>query len=82
MTATVRAVYMVIEDANDPDRRLFVPSKANLGPRIDGMSFRVELKLVDAAQRISGAFIQWEDGLVKTTADEAIRISSALSRCF
>ena len=31
MTATVRAVYMVIEDANEPDRRSFVPSRRNWG---------------------------------------------------
>ena len=72
MTAAVRAVYMVIEDADDPDRRLFVPSKTNLGPRIDGIAFRVGLKLVDGAKGISGTFIQWEDGCVKTTADEAM----------
>jgi hypothetical protein len=72
MTAAVRSVYMVIEDANDPKRRLFLPSKGNLGPPVEGLSFTVVSKTVSVAKQITGSFVVWDSETVVTTADEAL----------
>ena len=52
MTAHARSVYMVIEDAEDPGRRLFVPSKNNLGPPVEGLSFTINSKVVDVVREL------------------------------
>jgi len=58
-TAAPRAVWQVLEDPDDPGRRLMLPVKMNLA-RVDGLAFR----LTDEG-------LVWEDGRVTLSADEA-----------
>ena len=71
ITALARAIYVVIEDADDKERRLFLPTKWNLTKRQDGMAFRIGERKVDAAG-VTGSCVEWEDAGVVTTADEAL----------
>jgi hypothetical protein len=62
--AAARAAYVVSRDPDDPRRRLFLPVKNNLG--LDETGF---------AYRLGGGeppSVEWEDDLVRLTADEAI----------
>lgn len=38
----VRAAYIVAPDADDPDKKLFLPLKFNLGPRPSGLAYRMK----------------------------------------
>jgi hypothetical protein len=38
---TVRAAFVVAPDADDPDQKLFLPLKFNLGPRPNGLAYRL-----------------------------------------
>ena len=71
ITALARAIYVVIEDADDKERRLFLPTKWNLTKRQDGLAFRIGERKVDAAG-VTGSCVEWEDAGVATTADEAL----------
>ncbi len=62
--AAARAAYVVSRDPDDARRRLFLPVKNNLG--LDETGF---------AYRLGGGnppCVEWEDELVRLTADEAI----------
>lgn len=60
----VRAAHMFARDPNDPERRLFVGMKNNLGPEQKGLAYKLT-----ASGNL--AKIEWL-GQVDTTADEAI----------
>ena len=59
--AAARAAYLVVEDKEDPQRRLLLPMKNNLGEDRTGLAYR----LMDGR-------IEWEPGVVSTTADVAL----------
>lgn len=61
--ATARAVWFVAKDRGNPERRLFLPVKNNVGKDSNGMAFSI----VDEK-------VVWEPDPVKTTADEALSI--------
>jgi hypothetical protein len=46
--AAARAAFIVSRDPDDENRRLFVPSKNNLGPDRAGLAFRIETREVAA----------------------------------
>jgi AAA domain-containing protein/bifunctional DNA primase/polymerase-like protein len=71
MTAAVRSVYMVTEDADDSRQRLFLPSGGNLGPPVDGLSFTISSKVVDVSKGITGSHVVW-GASVTMSADEAL----------
>ncbi len=71
--AAARSAYLVIEDPDDADRRLFLPAKSNLGPKHRGLAFRVEQRLV--CGDIQASNIRWDTGLVTTSVDEALSAS-------
>jgi len=51
-TAAMRAAFVVVKDTKDPERRLFLPTKANLAPSgIGGLAYTIE-----------GVTVQSEDG--------------------
>jgi hypothetical protein len=72
--AAARAAFIVSRDPDDENRRLFVPSKNNLGPDRDGLAFRIETR--DVGRGIIAPAVSWDSEPVKRTADE---ILSAMS---
>jgi len=59
-TAAARAVWAVTKDADDPQRRLFLPAKLNLATDPDGLAYRIE-----------NGRVAWEPEPVKLHADDA-----------
>jgi putative DNA primase/helicase len=72
--AAARAAFIVSRDPDDENRRLFVPSKNNLGPDRDGLAFRIETR--EVGKGIVAPAVSWDSEPVKRTADE---ILSAMS---
>ncbi len=71
--AAPRAVYIIARDEEDKDRRLFLPAKTNIGKIRTGLSFRIKEKLYgDGPTFGSYPMIEWENGDVTMTADEAL----------
>jgi putative DNA primase/helicase len=70
ITAQARTVYVVTKDPDDPGKRLFLPSKGNLGPQKQGLRFHIEA--VPVRPGIEGTKVVWDAGDVKRTADEAL----------
>ncbi len=74
-TAHSRGVNIVAEDPDNPDHRLFLPSKTSLtkgGRKLPGLRFELDDKIVDAAKDIRGSFVKWLNSDVTVTADEAL----------
>ena len=71
--AAARAAYIVARDHDDNDRRLFLPTKNNVGPEGSGLAFRMGLQKVSDA--IFAPMILW-DGAVTITAEEALATST------
>ena len=74
--AAARAAYIVVRDPEDGDRRLFLPTKNNVGPEGSGLAFRVGLKGIGGD--IFAPMILWE-GAVTTTAEEALATKNGKS---
>ena len=70
--AAARAVWGVVKDKDDPQRRLFLPLKNNLGTDTGGFAYRVESFILEGTDPpIGTSHVMWEDELINTTADEA-----------
>ncbi len=68
-----RAAFLVARDPQDPNRRLFVPMKNNLGPDQGGLAFRIEGATIDsAAGPIETTRIIWEADPISTSAEDAL----------
>ena len=68
--AAARAAYAVTKDQEDPDRRLFLPLKNNLGN--DQTGFAYSILTAD-----NGApYVNWEPGQITISADEALSPSN------
>jgi len=79
-TAHSRAVTIIARaestDGDDAtDRRLFLPSKMNLGPLPPSLSYRIGLTTIylQADEVLPAPRIEWEPGTVNISADEAIQ---------
>lgn len=59
-TAVARAVWNVVKDPADPNRRLMVPVKLNLSPDPTAMAFRL----------VEPGVVQWEPEPIEISADE------------
>ena len=70
--AAARAVYVVVRDDEDDERRLFLPAKNNLGKIRTGLAFRVIEKLAPPPVFDAYPAIKWESEAVTMTADEAL----------
>jgi putative DNA primase/helicase len=70
---TVRAAHMFVRDAEDRDKRLFIPMGNNLGPERKGLAFTVKSLPDDRAT------LEWL-GEVDTTADEAVNAETRSPR--
>jgi putative DNA primase/helicase len=67
--AVSRTAWAVIEDGEtgDPERRLFLSLKNNLAKHSDGMAFSI-------VSEGKTSKVDWEDGAVQMTADEAMAL--------
>lgn len=65
-TAAVRAAYIVTKDADNPERRLWMPVKNNISKDYSGLAYTV----VEAEN--GTAMLMWESNPVTMTADEAL----------
>lgn len=68
--AASRAAYAVLKDKNDPDRRLFLPIKNNIGNDKLGFAFRIESVALPSGIKTSK--IVFEPEAVTEQADEVL----------
>jgi putative DNA primase/helicase len=71
--AAARSAYLIIEDSEDENRRLFLQAKNNLGPKGKGLAFRVEQRLIPGD--ILASNISWDTDHVTASVDEALMAS-------
>ncbi|MCP4233747.1 MAG: AAA family ATPase, partial [Aestuariibacter sp.] len=64
--AAARAAYAVTKDQEDPDRRLFLPLKNNLGDDQSGFAYTIQTAENNAP------YVAWERNQVTVSADEAL----------
>jgi putative DNA primase/helicase len=69
-----RAAFIVTADPNDNSRRLFIPSKTNLGRSRDGLAYRIADQALPGPDglAICAPYVKWEDDPVTISADEAM----------
>jgi len=70
-----RAAFIVTADRDDPGKRLFIPSKTNLGKPRNGLAYRiadVALPGPDHGSVIWAPYVKWEDAPVTISADQAM----------
>lgn len=63
--AAARAAWLVVPDADNPKRRLFLCAKNNIGPDRGGLAYEL-------TPSGTVAYVAWEAEPVATTADEAL----------
>ncbi|MBF0311096.1 MAG: AAA family ATPase [Magnetococcales bacterium] len=68
--AAARAAFLVAKDPHDPERRLFLPIKNNIGNDSTGLAFRIESVRLESG--IETSRIAWEPGAVTLTADRLL----------
>jgi putative DNA primase/helicase len=73
--AAARSAYLIIEDPQDENRRLFLQAKNNLGPKGKGLAFRVEQRLIPGD--IVASNISWDTDHVTASVDEALSASES-----
>ncbi|MDB5973469.1 MAG: hypothetical protein JWR07_229 [Nevskia sp.] len=66
--AAARASFVVTKDKVNPERRLLLPSKNNLGPDASGLAYRIGLADNGAPR------VEWEETAVVLSADDALSI--------
>ena len=76
--AAARVVWMILKDKSNPDRRLMLLVKMNIGRAPGGLAFRIE-------ETDSGVRLKWEDDPVNISLEDAlspaiIEIESALDK--
>lgn len=70
--AAARAVWGVAKDKENPQRRLFMPLKNNLGTDVSGFAYSVEsFRLEGTDPPIETSHVMWEAEQVTITAEEA-----------
>jgi hypothetical protein len=69
-----RAAFIVTADPEDKGRRLFIPSKTNLGRDREGLAYRIADTTIMGGdgELIWAPFVQWEDTTITMSADEAV----------
>lgn len=68
--AAARAAFVVAKDKDDPNKRLFLPMKNNIGNDQTGLAFTIETSMVD--NNIETSRIAWCSEAVSITANEAM----------
>ena len=74
-TGAPRVAFAVIEDPNDPCRRLFLHAKNNLAPPPQGLAFRLEQ--TNVADGIDASRVCWDSEPVTITANQALAAEAA-----
>ena len=79
MVAAARSVFLVIEDAADPKRILFLRTKSNIAPKGDnaGMAYRLHERPTGLEIVPYAPGLVWETEGIAMTADEAIAANRA-----
>jgi putative DNA primase/helicase len=72
--ATARLAFFVTEEP-ETDRRLLLSVKNNLGPKAQGIGYRIGTRLV--TRGIMAPYILWDDAPVDVTANQALAASAA-----
>lgn len=72
--AAARAAYLIVKDADDLNRRLFLPLKNNIGNDNTGLAFTIESKLLSSG--IETSRVSWEPEPVNVTVDDVMRSRS------
>jgi hypothetical protein len=71
--AAARSAYVVAIDKDEPDRRLLLPLKNNVGPDRGGLAFRIQpAEVASHAGAIESSRVMWDSAAVSITADEAM----------
>lgn len=73
--AAARIVYGIMKDPEDPDRRLFLPIKNNIGNDKDGFVYSIKPCLVGAS--IETSRVEWLNEKIETTANEVLNNSES-----
>jgi hypothetical protein len=71
----VRAAYVVCPSQDDPDTKLLLPLKFNIGPRPRGLSYRMEALLEEDRTRILGGMPHFGDEDRARLGEQLFRIS-------
>ena len=71
--AAARAAFAVVEDPENEGRRLLLQAKNNLGPKCEGLAFRVEQRLIEDEILASSVFFESEH--VAHSLDQALAAS-------
>ena len=69
-----RAAFIVTADPEDSGKRLFIPSKTNLGKPRDGLAYRIADTALPGPEGsvIWAPYVTWENAPVAMSADEAM----------
>src|SRR5262249_25477875 len=68
-----RAAFIVTADPEDSGRRLFIPSKTNLGKPRNGLAYRIADVALPGSEHgsvIWAPYVKWEDSPVTISADQ------------
>jgi putative DNA primase/helicase len=68
--AAARTAFTIVEDADEPDRRLFLNSKNNLARFAPGLGYRLMQRIVTGDCLTS--HIEWDNAPVTVSADQAL----------
>jgi putative DNA primase/helicase len=68
--AAARAAFMVVQDPDDEENRLFLHVKNNLGPRCPGLSFRLQQS--ELADGVQTSKVTWGSEHIAQNADDAL----------
>jgi hypothetical protein len=79
--AAARHVYIVVDDADDEDARLFVKAKNNLAPDKHGLRYTIGLQHVghdgDLDEEIWAPHVIWHNEYVEITATQAMEAEAS-----
>jgi AAA domain len=69
-----RAAFIITADPEDSGKRLFIPSKTNLGKPRDGLAYRIADTALPGPEGsvIWAPHVKWEDAPVTLSADQAL----------
>jgi AAA domain len=68
--AAARAAFTIVQDADDPARRLFLNSKNNLAPLAPGVGYRLVQRIVTG--NCVASHVEWDNMPVTVSADQAL----------